>query len=50
MSLIELCPQRLSESDKHRGRCLQASIGLITGTPIEELEKELKELKVFATL
>ena len=35
--------------DKYRGRCLQATIRLNTGSPMEELEKGLKELKGFAT-
>jgi hypothetical protein len=34
---------------KHRGRCLQSTIGLSTGSPKEELEKGLIELKGFAT-
>ena len=34
--------------DKYRGECSQPTIGLSTGYPIEELEKELKELKGFA--
>jgi hypothetical protein len=39
----------LPESDNYRGGCSQLTIGLRTGTPIEELEKGLKELKGFAT-
>jgi hypothetical protein len=31
--------------DKYRSRCSQATIGLSTGYPIEELEKGPKELK-----
>ena len=34
--------------DKYRSGCSQSSIGLITGSPVKELEKEIKELKVFA--
>jgi hypothetical protein len=32
--------------DKHRGGFSQPTIGLSTGSPLEELEKGLKELKV----
>jgi hypothetical protein len=39
----------LPEPYKYRGRCLQPIIELIKGSPMEELEKELKELKRFAT-
>ena len=39
----------LPEPDKKRGRCFQPTIGLSTGSPMEELEKGLKELKGFAT-
>jgi hypothetical protein len=35
---------------KYRGGCLQATIGLSMGFPMKELEKGLKELKVFAAL
>jgi hypothetical protein len=35
---------------KHRSGCLQSAIGRITGPPIEELEKDPKELKGSATL
>ena len=45
-SLIQLS---LSEPDKYRGRCLQPTIGLSIGSPMEELEKGLEELKRFAT-
>jgi hypothetical protein len=34
--------------DKYRSGCSQPSIGLSTGSPMEELEKGLKELKKFA--
>jgi hypothetical protein len=34
--------------DKYRSGCSQSSIGLSTGSPMEELEKGLKELKAFA--
>jgi hypothetical protein len=39
----------LSEPDKYRGRRLKPIIGLSMGSPMEELEKGLKELKRFAT-
>jgi hypothetical protein len=39
----------LPEPYEYRGRCLQPTIGLSVGSPIEELEKGLKELKGFAT-
>ena len=32
----------------NRGRCLQPTIGLGMGTPLEELEGELEEVKEFA--
>ena len=35
---------------KHRSGCSQSANGLITGLPMEELEKEPKELKGSATL
>jgi hypothetical protein len=38
----------LLEPDKYRDGCLQPAIGLSMGSPMEELEKELKELKGFA--
>jgi hypothetical protein len=41
--------EALPESYKYRGRCSQSTIGLSMGSPIEELEKGLKELKEFAT-
>jgi hypothetical protein len=37
------------EPDKYRDGCLQPIIGLSTGSPMEELEKGMKELKGFAT-
>jgi hypothetical protein len=39
----------LPEPDKYRGRFLQPTIGLNTGSPMENLEKGLKELEGFAT-
>jgi hypothetical protein len=39
----------LPEPYKYRGRCSQPTIGLSAGSPIDELEKELKELKGFTT-
>jgi hypothetical protein len=35
--------------EKYRGGFYQPTIGLSTGSSIEELEKGLKELKEFAT-
>jgi hypothetical protein len=35
---------------KHRTGCSQSTIGWITGSPMEELEKVSKELKISATL
>jgi hypothetical protein len=40
--------ETLPESYKYRSRCLQPNIGLSKESPIEELEKWLKELKGFA--
>jgi hypothetical protein len=34
--------------DKYRGGCSEPTIGLSTGFPMKELEKELKELNGFA--
>ena len=42
--------EALPEHDKYRGRCLQSTIGLSTGSSTEELEKGLKELDLFAIL
>jgi hypothetical protein len=39
----------LPEPDKYRGGCSQTTIGLSMGTPMEKLEKGLRELKGFAT-
>jgi hypothetical protein len=36
--------------EKYRGGCFQSTIGLSTGSSMEKLEKELKELKGFAAL
>jgi hypothetical protein len=41
--------EALPVPDKYRSGCLQPSIGWSTGSPMKELEKEPKELKVFAT-
>ena len=41
--------EALPEPDKYRGGCSQPTIGLSTGSPMEELEKGLKELKGFVT-
>jgi hypothetical protein len=35
--------------DKYRGGCLKLNIELSTGSPVEELEKGLKELKGFVS-
>jgi hypothetical protein len=48
-SLIYLSPEAMPEPDNYRGGCSQPTIGLSTGSPMEELEKGLKELKGFAT-
>jgi hypothetical protein len=40
--------EAVKESDKYRGECSQTTVGLITGSPMEELEKGPKELKRFA--
>jgi len=37
----------LPEPDKYRGRCSQPTTGLSLRTPMEDLEKGLKELKGF---
>ena len=42
--------EALPEPDKYRGRCSQPNIGLSKGSPVEELEKGMKELKSFAVL
>jgi hypothetical protein len=47
--VIAVSWEALLESDKYSGRCLQPTIELSTETPMDELEKCLKELKVFAT-
>ena len=39
----------MPEPDKYRGGCSQPTIGLSTGSTMEELEKLLKDLKGFAT-
>jgi hypothetical protein len=45
--LVEMIKRQPS---KHRSGCSQSAIGWITGPPMEELEKVLKELKGTATL
>jgi hypothetical protein len=47
--LIYLSPEKQPELDKYRGGCPQPTIGQSTGSPVEELEKGLKELKGFVT-
>jgi hypothetical protein len=42
--------ETMSGPSKHRSGCSQSAIGWITGPPMEELEKVLKELKGSATL
>jgi hypothetical protein len=37
----------IQETYKYRGGCSQTTIGLSTGSPMEELEKGPKELKGF---
>jgi len=41
--------EALPEHDKYRGRRLQQTTELRMGSPVEELEKGLMELKGFAT-
>jgi hypothetical protein len=41
--------EALPKPYKYRIRCSQPTIGLSMGSPVEELEKGLKELKGFAT-
>jgi hypothetical protein len=41
--------ESLPEPDQYKGGCSQPTSRLSTGTPMEELEKGLKELKGFAT-
>jgi hypothetical protein len=40
--------EALPAPDKYKGGCLQPPIGLSVGSPVEELEKELKDLMEFA--
>jgi hypothetical protein len=42
--------ETISGPSKHRSGCSQSANGWITGLPMEELEKEPKELKGSATL
>ena len=44
-----LLTEALTVPDKYRIRCSQSTIGLSTGSPMEELEKVPRELKGFAT-
>jgi hypothetical protein len=46
---IDVSSEALPVPDKYRGRCSQPTIELCTGSPMEALEKGLKELKGFAT-
>jgi hypothetical protein len=46
---IAVSLEALPESDQYLFRCLQPTIGLSMGTPMEELEKGLKKMKWFAT-
>jgi hypothetical protein len=45
---IAVSREALPESDKYRGGFSQPNFGLSTGSPMEELDKGLKELKGFA--
>jgi hypothetical protein len=47
---IALSCETVPGPSKHRSGCSQSAIGWITGPPMEELEKVLKELKGSATL
>jgi hypothetical protein len=42
--------EALPKPDKYRGGCSQSTIGLSVGSLMEDLEKELKELRGFAVL
>ena len=46
---IAVSCEALSNSDKYIGGCLQITIGLSMGSPMEVLKKGLEKLKVFAT-
>jgi hypothetical protein len=45
---IDVSLEVLPEPDKYRGGCPLPTIGLCCRSPMEELEKGLKELKGFA--
>jgi hypothetical protein len=47
---IAVSSEAMPVPGKHRSGCSQLAIGWNTGSPMEELEKVLKELKVSATL
>jgi hypothetical protein len=49
MEIGMLGNQVLTFINKYRGRCSQPTIGLSVGSPMEELEKGLNELKRFTT-
>ena len=42
--------ETLPETDKYRGGCSESTIRQSMGSPMEELEKGLKELRKFAAL
>jgi hypothetical protein len=47
--VIAVSWEALPKPDKYRGRCSQPTVGLSTVSPMEELEKGLKQLKRFST-
>jgi hypothetical protein len=47
---IAVSCETMQGPSKHRSGCSQSAIGIITGYPMEELEKLTKELKGSATL
>jgi hypothetical protein len=46
---LALSWKALPEPEQYRCGCLQHTIRLSTGTPVKELQEELKELEGFAT-
>ena len=44
---IAVSCETIPEPIKHKSGCSQSAIGWVTGPPMEELEKGLKELKGF---
>jgi hypothetical protein len=49
MSAERSLERPFAEPYKYRGGCSEPTIGLSVGSPMEELEKGLKELKGLAT-